>query len=216
MWFHFIHFICPFVEQVIARVIAEYYSKSQKNHALLNRVTNATTPAEQAALEEISKKMKITATLLPIRSVGVQGMCTYPFMWNCFPKEIKFNNVVPRTYTGDSRSYSYVLGLSTEETPDWKDMLFLAKLIPRILHNINRVCYIFGGPVQFPINDITETKISKYSLGQLRQADHLANSVSIARQIWVISIGLTTYFIIIYRFYTRAIVCQKFHKCLWC
>ena len=54
-------------------MIAEYYSKSQKNHALLNRVTNATTPTEQAALEEISKKMKITATLLPIRSVGVQG-----------------------------------------------------------------------------------------------------------------------------------------------
>ncbi|XP_055302144.1 GMP synthase [glutamine-hydrolyzing] [Sitodiplosis mosellana] len=136
--------------QVIARVIAEYYSKSHKNHALLNRVTNATTPAEQAALEEISKKMKITATLLPIRSVGVQG---------------------------DSRSYSYVLGLSTEDTPDWKDMLFLAKLIPRILHNINRVCYIFGGSVQFPISDITETKISKYSLAQLRQADHLANSI---------------------------------------
>lgn len=81
-------------------------------------------------------------------------------------------------YAGDSRSYSYVLGLSTEETPDWKDMLFLAKLIPRILHNINRVCYIFGGPVQFTINDITETKISRYSLAQLRQADHLANSVS--------------------------------------
>lgn len=58
-------------------------------------------------------------------------------------------------------------------------MLFLAKLIPRILHNINRVCYIFGGPVQFPINDITETKINQYSLAQLRQADHLANTVSL-------------------------------------
>lgn len=71
-----------------------------------------------------------------------------------------------------------VLGLSTEETPDWKDMLYLAKLIPRILHNINRVRYIFGGLVQFTINDITETKISKYSVAQLRQADNLANSGS--------------------------------------
>lgn len=78
---------------------------------------------------------------------------------------------------GDCRSYSYVLGLSTEEEPDWKDLLFLAKLIPRILHNINRVCYIFGGPVQYPITDITETRISRYTLAQLRQADHLANSV---------------------------------------
>lgn len=59
---------------MIARVIAEYYQKSLKNHALLNRVISATSKNEQVALEEISKKMKITATLLPIRSVGVQGM----------------------------------------------------------------------------------------------------------------------------------------------
>lgn len=78
---------------------------------------------------------------------------------------------------GDSRSYSYVLGLSTDEAPYWKDMLFLAKLIPRILHNINRVCYIFGGSVQYTINDITDTRINKYTLGQLRQADHVANTV---------------------------------------
>lgn len=78
---------------------------------------------------------------------------------------------------GDSRSYSYVLGLSTEDIPDWNDMLFLAKLIPRILHNVNRICYIFGGPVQYPISDITDTKINKYTLAQLRQADHLANTV---------------------------------------
>lgn len=59
--------------QVIARVIVEYHSKLQKNHALLNRVTNATSQNEQVMLQDISKKMKIYATLLPIRSVGVQG-----------------------------------------------------------------------------------------------------------------------------------------------
>lgn len=86
-------------------------------------------------------------------------------------------------FPGDSRSYSYVLGLSTDDTPDsppdWNDLLFLAKIIPRILHNINRVCYIFGGPVQFPITDITDTRVNKYSLGQLRQADHIVNTVCI-------------------------------------
>lgn len=65
---------------MIARVIVEFYSKSQKNHALLNRVTNATTQQEQTKLEEISKKMKISATLLPIRSVGVQGMYGFGFI----------------------------------------------------------------------------------------------------------------------------------------
>lgn len=136
--------------QVIARVIVDYSNKVQKNHALLNRVRGATSEAEQQKLVEISSKMQITATVLPIRSVGVQGDC---------------------------RSYSYVIGLSTAEEPDWQSLLFLAKLIPRILHNINRVCYVFGGTVQFPITDITHTLINRYSLAQLRQADHFATSV---------------------------------------
>lgn len=74
-------------------------------------------------------------------------------------------------------------------------MLFLARIIPKILHNINRVCYIFGGSVQFPINDITETKITQYSLAQLRQADHLANSVSLCdlQQQCVVRIELHNY-----------------------
>ena len=61
--------------------------------------------------------------------------------------------------------------------PNWNDMMFLAKLIPRILHNINRVCYIFGGHIQYPIMEITHTRISNYSLSQLREADAIANEV---------------------------------------
>lgn len=55
--------------------------------------------------------------------------------------------------------------------------MFLAKIIPRILHNVNRVCYVFGGHVLHQITDITHTRISKYTIAQLRQADHLANQV---------------------------------------
>lgn len=62
--------------------------------------------------------------------------------------------------------------------PNWSDMIFLAKLIPRILHNVNRVCYIFGPPVGFQITDVTHTFLSKYTIGQIRQADHIVNSVS--------------------------------------
>lgn len=126
--------------------------------------------------------MKIYATLLPIRSVGVQGKMNIRFD-SMIQLMIGLMCVCVCIFVlcfcriGDCRSYSYVLGLSTEEDPDWNDLLFLAKLIPRILHNINRVCYIFGGPVQFQISDITETKISQNTLAQLRQADHLANTV---------------------------------------
>lgn len=60
--------------QVIVRVIVDYSNKLQKNHALLNRVSGNTTPEEQTELCRISSSMKINATVLPIRSVGVQGM----------------------------------------------------------------------------------------------------------------------------------------------
>lgn len=56
-------------------------------------------------------------------------------------------------------------------------MLFLAKLIPRVCHNVNRVCYIFGPMVHHPITDITPTHLTSNVIGTLRQADHLANQV---------------------------------------
>lgn len=136
--------------QVIARVIVDYKNKLQKNHALINRVTEATSESEQKDLLRISANSQIQATLLPIRSVGVQG---------------------------DKRTYSYVVGLSTSQEPNWQDLLFLAKIIPRILHNVNRVCYVFGEPVQYLVTDITHTTLNTVVLSQLRQADAIANEV---------------------------------------
>lgn len=82
-----------------------------KKHALLQRVVCATTRQEQAELVQISSSYHLSATLLPIRSVGVQG---------------------------DARSYSYVVGLSSDQPPNWNYLLYLAKLIPRVCHNVNR------------------------------------------------------------------------------
>jgi hypothetical protein len=79
---------------------------------------------------------------------------------------------------GDCRSYSYVVGLSSEKEPDWNDMLFLARLIPRVCHNVNRVCYIWGGLVRDQVLDITPTVLTLNVLSTLRQADHVANQVS--------------------------------------
>lgn len=44
----------------------------QKKHALLNRVEGATNEAERQHLRRVSSHRHIAATLLPIRSVGVQ------------------------------------------------------------------------------------------------------------------------------------------------
>lgn len=81
-------------------------------------------------------------------------------------------------FSGDKRTYSYVVALSSSNEPNWDDLLFLAKLIPRILHNVNRVCYVFGEPVQYQITDITHTTLNNYVIKQLRQADAIANEVS--------------------------------------
>lgn len=146
----------PYIEkdfsetQVIVRVIVDYKNKLQKNHALINRVTGSTSKDEQKELMRISSDSPIHATVLPIRSVGVQG---------------------------DKRSYSYVVGISSDGDPNWSDLLFLAKLIPRILHNVNRVCYIFGGPVLYQVTDVTHTTLNFYVLKQLRQADAIVNEM---------------------------------------
>ena len=165
-----------FISQVIARVIVDYKNKLEKNHALINRVTGATSETEQKELIRISSNSQIQATVLPIRSVGVQGnqhtlsnhtFLTYIFYYLHF-----------HLFLGDARTYSYVVGLSSSHEPNWDDMLFLAKLIPRILHNVNRICYVFGEPVQYQITDITHTTLNNYVIKQLRQADAIANEVS--------------------------------------
>lgn len=136
--------------QVVVKLIVDFAEKVKKNHALLNRVTSVASKEEQDELNRISSSIEISATVLPIRSVGVQG---------------------------DKRSYNYVVGLSSERQPNWQDMIFLAQLIPRILHNVNRVCFIFGSPVVYQISDVTHTVLSKYTLGQVRQADHIVNNI---------------------------------------
>lgn len=140
--------------QVIVKIMAEYEQMLQKKHALLNRVEDATNEAERQQLRRVSSHRHIAATLLPIRSVGVQG---------------------------DRRSYSYVVGLSSEENiwgdVEWENMSFLARLIPRVCHNVNRVCYIFGPQLHHPVTDITPTHLTSNVIATLRQADHLANQV---------------------------------------
>ena len=58
--------------QVLVKIIVGYSQMVKKNHALLNRVESATSVEERAALQRVSSKQRLAATLLPIRSVGVQ------------------------------------------------------------------------------------------------------------------------------------------------
>lgn len=53
----------------------------------------------------------------------------------------------------------------------------MAKLIPKICHNVNRVCYVFGDPIKFPVQDVTQTYLTPQVLATLREADFRAHSV---------------------------------------
>merc|ERR1712106_394591 len=97
--------------QVLSRLVVAYSSMVSVGHALLNRIEAVTTPEETEQLMVKSRRQKYTATLLPIRTVGVQG---------------------------DQRSYSYALGISSAEDPCWEDLAYFTKLVPRVCHNINR------------------------------------------------------------------------------
>ncbi|XP_054713979.1 GMP synthase [glutamine-hydrolyzing]-like isoform X2 [Uloborus diversus] len=136
---------------VLVKVIVEYAVSSEKKNALVNKVKSSTSEEEQTFLLELSRKHKISSTLLPIKSVGVQG---------------------------DQRSYSYVVGLSSSsEISDWEDLMTLAKIIPRVCHNVNRVCWIFGEAVPHPVHDVTPTFLTPLVLSTLRQVDWVAHQV---------------------------------------
>ncbi len=105
--------------------------------------------------ESINQQLKGTfsdqntsATLLPIQTVGVQG---------------------------DGRTYSYLVALSGEQ--DWKILFEKAKQIPKTIHLVNRIVYVFGEKIDGPITSITPTKLTPDVISQLQQADDIVNQV---------------------------------------
>lgn len=152
---HEAHMEKDFAEtQVLCRLVVNFFEMAAKGHALLNRIEAITSEEERAELSTITKRLKYVATLLPIRTVGVQG---------------------------DARTYSYAVAISCAKeqlgSQEWNDLLYFAKLIPRVCHNINRVTYVFGGVVEHPVTDVTPTMLTPNVISTLRQADHLANQV---------------------------------------
>uniref|UniRef100_A0ABK0LFI0 GMP synthase (glutamine-hydrolyzing) n=1 Tax=Rattus norvegicus TaxID=10116 RepID=A0ABK0LFI0_RAT len=134
----------------ILKIVADFSASVKKPHTLLQRVKACTTEEDQEKLMEITSQHSLNAFLLPIKTVGVQGDC---------------------------RSYSYVCGISSKDEPDWESLIFLARLIPRMCHNINRVVYIFGPPVKEPPTDVTPTFLTTGVLSTLRQADFEAHNI---------------------------------------
>ncbi|GAB1605172.1 GMP synthase [glutamine-hydrolyzing]-like [Argonauta hians] len=132
----------------LLKIIINFHTAMKTSPPFLDVVKDKLPVGEQTELSMLTSSMdSMSAHLLPIKSVGVQG---------------------------DHRTYSYVAALSGDGKTNWNNMLTLAKFIPKICHNINRVVYVFGGRVRYPVNDITPTTLSEDVLSTLRQADYVA------------------------------------------
>ena len=128
----------------------KFLTREKTPHILLEKIKQSLSESEHSRLEQFTSKSKFYTSTVPIKSVGVQGDC---------------------------RSYSRVACISGP--PDWENLAFLAKLIPRICHSINRVCYVIGEPIKethFP-DDTTPTTLSTHALEQLRECDYIAHKV---------------------------------------
>ncbi|ESO82276.1 hypothetical protein LOTGIDRAFT_223436 [Lottia gigantea] len=132
---------------LLLKVIVDYASVSKSSQAWLDLINRCISQSEQDVLAKITATNSICATLLPIKTVGVQG---------------------------DRRTYSYVAALSSDQDPVWPDLIIIAKLIPKICHGINRIVYAFGESVKHPVHCITPTCLTEGVLSTLRQADYLA------------------------------------------
>ncbi|MEQ2196645.1 hypothetical protein XENOCAPTIV_007052, partial [Xenoophorus captivus] len=95
----------------ILKIVTDFSASVKKPHALLQRVKSYISDEEEEKLMQITSLHSLNAFLLPIKNVGVQGDC---------------------------RSYSYVCGVTSKESPHWESLMFLARLIPRMCHTINR------------------------------------------------------------------------------
>jgi len=119
------------------------------------RLLCAEKPYKNEKFDSLKEELKafedenISAHLLPVRTVGVQG---------------------------DGRSYSHLACLSSDK-PDWKILFEKAKEIPKVLHGINRVVYVFGEKIVAVSEDITPTLLQPESIEQLRAADKIVNDV---------------------------------------
>ncbi|MFZ1549631.1 MAG: glutamine-hydrolyzing GMP synthase [Microgenomates group bacterium] len=89
----------------------------------------------------------IQATLLPVKTVGVQG---------------------------DERSYKHTVALSGDQ--NWEELKKLALAIPRKVHDVNRVLYVFGDKLQKEAETgLTKTHLEPDTIRQLQEADEIVN-----------------------------------------
>jgi len=179
--------------------------------------TSGSAPAELAELREDEREVlrrlirtrHVSALLLPLKTVGVQGDGrSYKFACALSSDRVNIGAEEKATkqpahhqdhhqghhhQSHQSHHPSHQIPTPQQQQQqhdvdddffnphDWNDLFSLAKLLPKIYHNINRVVYVFGKRVTQPITQLTPTKLTKDVIEQLQEADDTINQVFIER-----------------------------------
>jgi GMP synthase (glutamine-hydrolysing) len=118
------------------------------------RLICAKRPYKTEKYDSIAEKLgqfctdDIKAHLFPIQTVGVQG---------------------------DGRSYSYLVGLSG--MAHWEELFRIAREIPKHIHEVNRVVYVFGKKELGDFCWVTPTYPGPEPVAQLQKADDIVTEV---------------------------------------
>jgi GMP synthase (glutamine-hydrolysing) len=101
-------------------------------------------------LKKFSEEKGIETILLPIKTVGIKG---------------------------DDRSVDYAAVIAGKT--DWESLAETADQIPRLVHGVNRVYYLFGKKTENiePATLVTPTHLTPETLDQLREADAIVNLI---------------------------------------
>ncbi|CAG0916256.1 unnamed protein product [Notodromas monacha] len=149
---HLVHVGRHFAEtQVLCKCVTEF-DKVKSDHALMSLILGATDEEDRKEMKTVAARSKFVATVMPLEVVGMHG-----------PK----------------KTYYYACALSDNKdlSPKWEDVFFMARMICRVCHDVNRVAYAFGGKVPHIIRDITPTYMTRHNYDMVRAADYLAHDV---------------------------------------
>ncbi|CAJ1025429.1 Glutamine amidotransferase class-I/Peptidase C26/NAD synthase [Leishmania utingensis] len=117
---------------------------------------------DDASFAEVAafvQSVALSACILPVRTVGVQG---------------------------DRRTYAYASALSMQTFPtteQWLALMQLAKAIPKTAHAVNRVVFMFGPPQSESPSSVTRTYLTTDVLDKIRVADDKVNGILMKHQL---------------------------------
>jgi len=127
----------------------------------------------------------VRASLLACQTVGVQGDSrSYSSLVALSTTQDAFELNQRAERDGDALTVPGAAaaggagGVVSVRHPNWHTLFHMAKEIPKKVHGVNRVVYVFGAPLRFAhYKQVTRTHLTPDSITQLQQADDIVNQV---------------------------------------